>query len=166
MMSSLPSLSRAAAWLALAGCSAAAWAQTPPGAARVPDRLNAYVAFAPIDGGAYHVIVLSPRQDPSIHDAKPLDFCAREAGYATVRNVERLPYRDELASVIGCWEAAGAQDPLSSRSSITVKFFSPTANRVREFTVNGGDFRIMSFDWRTEQLFALTGAGPAPGAPR
>ncbi|ROR18143.1 hypothetical protein EC845_3954 [Comamonas sp. BIGb0124] len=137
--------------LAAVSCTAAL-AQT--GAVPVPPRLTTYVAFAPIDDGSYNVIVLSPKQDRAIHKSQPLDFCAKDAGYATVRNVEKLPYRDEMASVLGCWESTGSADPIAAGSTVTVKFHSSANNQVRQFSLPGDQFKPMSFDWRSEKLFA------------
>lgn len=137
----------ALAWGATLGVvSGSAWAQKP---VKLPDTFPVYAAFAPIDDGTMHVIVLKPGKDSPAPGGSLPKFCKAGWQFGWVQNAEGIKVGNAPSSALGCW-TADEQDPKTS--TVTFRFYGSKVKKVRQFTLPGTALQKMSFDWRTELL--------------
>ena len=104
-----------------------------------PERLPVRAAFAPIDDGSYHVVLL-------IDDGHPCDIKKTSSRVALVMNQFKNP-NGVFVSSIGCWDS-------SATDVVTVTYENPsTANPTHSFNLALSSTRKMIWEWRTERLF-------------
>ena len=131
-------ISKWAATLAL--LSGVANATTAPADTPTPERILARVAFAPVDDGSYHVVVL-------IEDNKPCNMGpgTERSQAALIKDQFKNPNGVFVANM-GCWEVSG--------DMVTVKYMDPsTATLWHQFNIKLSATQEMIWKWQTDSLF-------------
>jgi len=124
--------------LALALLSGVANATTAR--ADTPELVPVRVAFAPIDDGSYHVVVL-------IEDHKSCNLGpgTEHSQVVLIKDQFKNPNGAFVASM-GCWEVSG--------DIVTVKYMNPsTATLWHKFNIKFSATQEMIWKWQTDSLF-------------
>jgi hypothetical protein len=106
-----------------------------------PDRIPVRVAFAPIDDGSYHVVLL-------VDDGHPCDIKNVSSRVALVMNQFKNP-SGVFVSSMGCWDS-------SAIDVITVTYENPsTVNPTHSFKLALNTTHKMVWEWKTDRLFLI-----------
>ena len=126
--------------LALGLLSGVADATTARADTPTPELVPVRVAFAPIDDGSYHVVML-------INDNKPCNMGpgTEHSQVVIIKDHFKNPNGVFVAS-IGCWEVSG--------DTVTVKYMNASTNTLwHKFDIRFSATQQMIWKWQTDSLF-------------